>query len=214
MPIVFYHGKRPWSWETSFKEGHAGKYFFDIPVFFRKNMLNYNLIVFDTNDPKVQSFFKDRRIKTRGAFKVLQRIWSLKETVPELLELVASFVSGLSEGERRDWILGLFDYLQQAGGISAHLLKKVENQAIDLGLLKKGGGMNFKDEIKKEAQLQGWQEGREQGLQEGLQSGLQEGLQSGREQVVLNMLKEKINVSVISKVTGFSEKAIKKLQNG
>ena len=50
--------------------------------------------------------------------------------------------------------------------------------------------------------------------QEGLQEGIQEGIHKGRQAVILNMLKEKLDLSVISKVTGLSEEEIKKLKNG
>ncbi len=57
-------------------------------------------------------------------------------------------------------------------------------------------------------------EGERQGLKKGRQEGRQEGLQEGRQQVVLNMLKEKADIAFISKVTGLSEKTIRKLKNG
>ena len=55
---------------------------------------------------------------------------------------------------------------------------------------------------------------KEKGRWEGERKGLKKGRQERDKEVVLNMLKEKINVSVISKVTGLSEKAIKQLKNG
>ena len=42
----------------------------------------------------------------------------------------------------------------------------------------------------------------------------EKGRWEGRQEVVLNMLKEKADISFISKVTGLSEKEIKKLKNG
>ena len=50
--------------------------------------------------------------------------------------------------------------------------------------------------------------------EKGRKEGRQEGRQEERKQVVLNMLKKKLNISVISEVTGLSEKAIKQLKNG
>ncbi len=41
-----------------------------------------------------------------------------------------------------------------------------------------------------------------------------EGWKEGQNQVILNMLKEKADIAFISKVTGLSEKAIRKLKNG
>ncbi len=58
------------------------------------------------------------------------------------------------------------------------------------------------------------EKGRWEGEREGIKKGRQEGRQEERQQVVLNMLKKKLNISVISEVTGLSEKEIKKLKNG
>ena len=205
LPILFYHGEKPWQWKTSFKEGYSGKYLSKIPVFFQANMLNYNLVLFDTNNPKIQRFFKDKKIKSRGALSALQRIWSLKKAVPEILELFASF-SGFPERQKKDLFAGLSNYLNKARGISFDLLKKVEEKAIKEGILKKGGYMNFTEEIKKEA--------KQEGIQKGIQKGRQEGRQEGIQKVVLKMLQEKADISFVSKVTGLSEKEIKKLKNG
>ena len=202
LPILFYHGEKPWQWKTSFKEGYFGKYFSDLPVSLQENMLNYNLVLFDTNNPKIQRFFKDKGIKSRGALSVLQKIWSLKKAVPEILELFASF-SGFPERQKKDLFAGLSNYLNKARGISFELLKKVEEKAIKEGILKKGGYMNFTEEIKKEAKQEGWQKGQKEGWQKGRQE--------ERQQVVLNMLQNKMDTALICKVTGLSEKEIKKL---
>ena len=50
------------------------------------------------------------------------------------------------------------------------------------------------------------------------QKGLQQGMQTGRieekQEVILNMLKKQLDISVISEVTGMPVKEIKKLKNG
>ena len=55
---------------------------------------------------------------------------------------------------------------------------------------------------------------KEQGRWEGERKGLRKGRQEGQQQVILNMLKKKMDISFISEVTGLSEKEIKKLKNG
>ena len=55
---------------------------------------------------------------------------------------------------------------------------------------------------------------RENIREEGRWAGMQEGEKKGRQKVALNLLKEKINISVISKVTGLPANKIKKLKNG
>ena len=52
------------------------------------------------------------------------------------------------------------------------------------------------------------------GLQTGLQTGRQEGCMERDQEVILNMLKKQLDISVISEVTGMPEKEIKKLKNG
>ena len=46
------------------------------------------------------------------------------------------------------------------------------------------------------------------------EEGLAQGMEKGRQEVILNMLKEKTDISFISKVTGLSIEEIKKLKNG
>ena len=58
------------------------------------------------------------------------------------------------------------------------------------------------------------EKGRWEGERKGLKKGRQEGRQEERQQVVLNLLKEKADIAFIAKVTGLSEKEIKKLKSG
>ena len=62
--------------------------------------------------------------------------------------------------------------------------------------------MGVVESIKEEGRQEGWQEGRQEGRQEGIQ------------QIIANMLKEKADLSFISKVTGLPAKEIKKFKNG
>ncbi len=55
---------------------------------------------------------------------------------------------------------------------------------------------------------------RQKGVKKGVQKGRQEGRQEERRNVILNMLKEKFDISDISKVTGLPKAKILKLKNG
>ncbi len=57
------------------------------------------------------------------------------------------------------------------------------------------------------------EKGRWEGRLEGKREGLKKGRHEGRQEVVLNLLKEKADIAFISKVTGLSEKTIRKLKN-
>jgi len=55
--------------------------------------------------------------------------------------------------------------------------------------------------------------GMQAGKEEGREEGREEGIQAGMEKVAINMLKSKLDLKLISSVTGFSIKALQKLQS-
>ena len=70
--------------------------------------------------------------------------------------------------------------------------------------------MILSDEIRrrqKEAAEEGWQEG----MQKGMQKGMEKGREKEREANILGMLKEKIPVETISRITHYSLDQIQKL---
>ena len=69
--------------------------------------------------------------------------------------------------------------------------------------------MDIQEEIKQRGVL----EGRKQGMQQGIQQGVQQGRQENMQAVVCNMLKQNLDISLISSVTGLSAEEIEKLQN-
>ena len=119
-------------------------------------------------------------------------------------------------------------------GMTEELWKRIEQEAVNKGIFPKGGYMSIREQIKEEGRQEGWQKGHQKGHQEGQQKGLHEGQQKGRQegmlqgmqaglqtgrqeekrQVILNMLKNDLDMSLICKVTGLSPEEIKKLQNG
>ena len=59
---------------------------------------------------------------------------------------------------------------------------------------------------------QGIEEGKAQGIEEGRTQGIEKGRTQGQKDLILNMLKNGLEISFISKITGFSEKEISKLK--
>ena len=74
----------------------------------------------------------------------------------------------------------------------------MEKELIEEGVFKRGGYMDILTHIKEKEHIEG----------------MQKGIQKGRREIILNMLKEKIDIALVSKVTGLSAKEIKKLKNG
>ena len=192
IPVLFSHGKKPWQGKKSFQQGFWGQNFAKIPASIGKDMLNYGVRLLDTHDTKVSAALKDKSFKSRGFLYILKEVWNLKANEELLSKAVSLFDNW--PGDRDELLLSLGDYLWTAvPGMSEDLWKKVESVAVKEGIFSKGGYMNIKEHIREE--------------------GRQEGRQTERQQVVLNMLKEKANLSFVSKVTGLSVAEIQKLKN-
>ena len=187
IPVVFYHGRKPWNWKLSFQEALGDKDFLDIPVLSRKSMLNFKIRLLDIHDLKLEKIFKDQKFKSRGAFYLLKEVWSSKADLFFLRRVFHLFKDII--GKREDFILSIMEYLMTGYKMKPELWKEAEKEAVKQGLLKKGGYMDIKEYIAERAR------------------------QEGRQEVVLNMLKKSTDISFISEVTGLSEKEIKKLKN-
>ncbi|MDE0119889.1 MAG: Rpn family recombination-promoting nuclease/putative transposase [Bdellovibrionales bacterium] len=50
IPVVFYHGEKPWSWKLSFQEALGNQAFLNLPLSFRENMLDFKVRLLDIQD--------------------------------------------------------------------------------------------------------------------------------------------------------------------
>ena len=123
IPVVFYHGRKPWKWKLSFQEIFWGKEeFSELFDLFGRNMLNYKLRLLSTWDPKVQKVFRDRSFKSRVTLYLLRNVWFLK---PDIVSLgkVTELLRGFSND---DLILSVGSYLLKAvPGMSRKLWEKL-----------------------------------------------------------------------------------------
>ena len=204
ISVLFYHGEKPLKWKKSLQEEDFGPFFSKIPVESRKNMLNYEPKIINTQDPKIRQAFKSGKFKGYSVIKLLSEIWSLKKK-PTVLKINSAFaefeeiLKDLKGQKRRTVELRILEYLRDNTELDSKTWEKAEKLLIETGILKQGGLMqNVREIIKEKGRWEGERKGR----------------QEERQQVVLNMLKEKINVSVISKVTGLSKEEVESLKNG
>ena len=185
-----------------------------------KDMLNYKMRVYDVHDPKIYKswynlnsrialhLFKDKNLLTSQDEKVLEN------------ELVYLF-EGLRDVTNQDIILSAVQY---------HLSRK--NPKIDLKFFNRclklasdqdsklvkveGGKMGEYIPMMERGLLEGLAKGQEKGIQigqkKGIQIGREEGRQEEKQDIILNMLKNKIDISTIMKITEVTEDKILQLQ--
>ena len=203
IPVLFYHGKEPLKWKKSLQEEDFKSFFAKIPVESRKSMLNYEPKIINTQDPKIQKAYRGKRFKGHGIIKLLSEIWGLKKITPlKVISAYAGFEDLLKElkGQARKVAeLRILEYLKDNTDLDLKVWGQAEKLLIEKGILKQGGLMQDVIETIEE---------------KGRWKGRKEGRREERQQVVSNMLKEKADIAFISKVTGLSEKEIKKLKNG
>ena len=213
IPVLFYHGKKPWVWPKSFQEGFLGDILPKIPLSMRKNVLNFDAKVIDTHDRKVDLAIKSDDFKTRGFLNILKRCWDLKLDEGLLSEVLSLFNNW--SGDRGDLLLSVGDYLWSVvPGMNKQLWGRLENRAVKEGIFNKGGYMDIKEHIKEEGRQEGWQKGRQEGWQKGRQEGWQKGRQEGQQALILKLLDSGFDMQAICKGTGLSEEELKKIKNG
>ena len=201
ISMLFYYGKEPLKWKKSLQEEDFKSFFSKIPIESRKDMLNYGLRIINTQDPKIRQAYRGRKFKGYSVMKLLSEIWSLKKK-PTVLKIKDAYVEfeeilkGLKGQKRKTVELRILEYLKDNTELDAKTWEEAEKLLIEAGILKQGGLMQDVREIIRE---------------KGRWEGRQEGRQERNKEVILNMLKEKADISFISKVTGVSEKAIRKL---
>ena len=195
IPAVFYHGKSRWKHKISFQQAFLGKFFEKIPDSFKKSMLNWHARFIDTKDidnEELRMLLENPKSKAGWAFQILDRSWFFKDSKKEIRKLFFGFITNI---KKEKLITALVEYWK-ALGISRKRWNRLEREAINKGLLTRGGYMDIREDFRRE----GWEKG------------MQQGWQKGRQEVVSNMLKKNTDVSFISEVTGMPIKEIKKLK--
>ena len=205
IAVLFYHGKRPWKWPKSLKKGLWSGILPEIPSSLEKDVVNYGIRLVDAHGPRAKRAIADRGFKSRGFLSALKRAWDLKPDEGELSEALSLFDSWT--GDRDDLALNVGSYFRSSvPGMTKKLWERIEREAVRKGIFSKGGSMNIREYIK--------EEGLQEGLQKGMRAGMRKGIQKGHKEVALNMLNAEADMAFIAKVTGLSEREIRKLKNG
>ncbi len=217
IAVLLYNGEEPWRWPKSLKEGLWGRILPEIPSSLEKDALNYGIRVVDVSSPAARKAIADRSFKSRGFLSALKEARSLKPEEGELRKAISLFDNWT--GDRDDLALNVGSYFWSSiPGMTKELWEKLERDAVRRGIFSKGGFMNVREYMKEEAREEVRQEVREEvrGEVRGevRQEGRHEGRQEERQAVILNMLKEKLDASLIAKVTGLPEAEIIKFKNG
>ena len=150
-----------------------------------------------------------RGLTSHPALFILKHIWELEgdwERAERIIKKLFRMGAALSLEDWKVLINKAVDYICSVhpGRFNWKVLKEIDQKAT--------GGKNFMQFIDTMEEV--GKKNRQEGLQKGLRKGRQEGRQEERRAVILNMLQEKLDASLIAKVTGLPEAEIIKFKNG
>ena len=148
------------------------------------------------------------------ALEVLRRAWDFPLSQEEIVSLL-KLLKGVGSKDQENLLLNVFDYCLKRG-MSRDILEMAEEEVFKTGILRKGGNMTLLEHTKREERRKGRKEGilqgRQEGKAEGRKEGMQQGIQQGQKELILNMLKKQMDLSLISEVTGLPINKLKKLK--
>ena len=174
---------------------------------FGKNVLNFTCRLLNIQALDISK--EARHLTSRPILYILQNIWRLDKGVIRQLFKISR---GLGMKDRKFLIDKAGDYIRRYDpDFSWKLVHEIEKKTVKK---KEERVMSPLQETLDEEREKGLQKGLLQGMQKGRMEGKMEGRMEQNKMVIAKMLQEKMQISVISKVTGLSKAQIKKLQNG
>ena len=224
IPIVFYHGIKNWTVPISFHDylGSQGYFPGHSRGLIAPYIINFSYVPFDLSAYDIESKAKDSIISP--ILHLFQKIWSLdsRKSIREQHEFFTkffSFVKKVSKRTNKEYIIDLITkamtYFYQ---YNSQLNKEVVQSASQEVTKKLGGEdlMEAFDFTIEGTMKKGIQIGQEKGIQIGQEKGIQIGREEGRKEekqdIILNMLKNKIDISTIMKITKVTEDKILQIQ--
>ncbi len=161
-------------------------------------------------------------VMSRGMSFVIVELDKFQSQLGELIDIKENWCYFLKRSGQMDQKEYL--YFKDKGGIMAeaaeHLWVLSKDETLqELDMVKERARRDqvdreefVRDEGREEGLEKGREEGMEKGFKKGIEKGREEGMEKGMEKIALNMLKENLNISLISTMTGLSKNDILKLK--
>ena len=201
LPIIVYHGKNkdykgPLGFYGNLEKLHNPS----IRRSLSKNVLNFNCRLLNLRrlDSK-----KIEHLTSAPMLFILGNIWEVDK--PVLCKLFSMVKKISHKSDRATLVSQAIEYVRTfKSDITWKILLEVEQEVLgqEESMIKP-----FQFSIDQAAE-----KGLKKGLRKGRKEGIEKGIEKGLEKVALNLLKEGMNASQISKVTGMSKDEVKALQ--
>ena len=197
VPFVFYHGRSRWKLSRDFRD------VFEVDDDMKEYLMNYRYVLFDTND---DDMFKRVSEKIRNNIILLGEMLLMKDIYrfnKKILEKVLDVLMRVeSEEELMGELIKVLNYVVIATEIKEEdMIEILNNKKI------KGG-----DEIMPTLARKWYEEGIQEGIEKGMEKGMEKGIYEDKKMVAKNMLMMGMDIAVIVKATGLSEKEVNEIR--
>ena len=215
IPVFFHHGEKAWN-KPLFCQDQ-----FEVLEGIPQTLLPFLKFFYRLIEVQNMDIRQIENSLMRISFFAFQQIWNLKKGKKAKLRVLEEFFEHAKVARRehkrkyRQVIKILLAYfLEYDHTLTWEVLGKIAKKT---GYYKEGGEkMEYLRHTEEGAREIGRQEGLRKGLQkgrkEGRQEGRKEGRQEGQQNVILNMLKKKMDLTTIIECTGVSKKQVLELQ--
>ena len=200
IPIVIYHGKKQWKVPRSFQAGLIPSPTELLGENLAGKVLNFSYLLLDISQLNEEKLWS-KRLTSGIILYILKRIWFLGD---EVIGQLFTKAQDLLPRENREILLERI----------CHYICDFDPR-FDWEILRRIEAMNVKEENRVIYELPRFEARKRREAQrerrEARKEGLQEGLQKGQRSIVLNMIRAKMELKTIAKLTGLSEGEVAKL---
>ncbi len=223
IPIVIYHGERPWTQPRSFYETQHADLSAPLQAVWGHLLLNFGLLLLNLRRAAVLAELRQRPLPAHLGMQVMGELWEAKER--QYVAWVARTLA-FKRPEYQRFMRLLNIYLMATKPeVNMSQMRELSEmsrpgdpamrEALDLWeKLQPNSAAEFFDVVRQEASQKAHAEGREEGREEGLEEGIQKGSKETSRQIAARMLRQGIAVADVRVATQLSLAELDSLQKG
>lgn len=216
VPIVIYTGERKWKVEKEFSETQIKE------EEYQEYLLKQKYELIDINKYSKEELLEiNTKLSNMMLIEKCKTSEEIRETMIKIIEQIKKLKKE-DQKEMKKWYEQIIKYVlgEKLGKYQIEIIEMIEKGEKGkmeewLERVKRNDEKIRKDLINKGRQ-EGIKEGKQEGIREGIREGKEEGRKQGRQITIIetakNMLKEKLDIDLISRITGLLPSEIQKIK--
>jgi len=194
IPLIFYHGKNKWNRPRRFVDQ------FKVDDSFKRYMLNYNYLFFDTADWDFMAPENSELKENVFLFTALVLMKNAYNNDMDVVREILKFWHKKGFTKEKERILLCLNYIYYTKDITYEKLEQAfEESKIEGGNIMPSLAQRLKEE------------GKEQGIEIGLEKGIERGIERGKIETAKRLMNLGVDIDTIKRATELTEENLKKI---